>query len=226
MQQRRILLGTIAALMSFTLLTGFTHNKIPGLGGLGGGGGGGGGNWTAIAKDGKEGLSSMASATAILVKAQEKLAKALGLKKEAADLRRVAADLEKCGETCGAEIDAAAKTAASVQKEINSTLMKSAKLDAETAAAVGSAGKDMIPALGKIVKGVSILVKVSSSISSAGQPSPTDLAAVKIASTIPPLMPKAAQSVPELFATANDFRKVAAEKNIAMPEVPAAPGFS
>jgi hypothetical protein len=208
--------------MSFTLLTGFTHSKIPGLGG----GGGGGGSWTGIVKDGKEGLSSMASATIILVNAQKKLADALGLKKQAADLRKVVADLEKCGENCGPELDAAAKKSAAVQKDINTTLMETAKLDAKTAAAVGSAGKDMIPALGKIVKGVSILVKVASSISSAGQPSPTDLAAVKIASTIPPLMPKAAQSVPKLFETANDFRKVAAEKNIAVPEIPSKTGFN
>ena len=90
MQLRRILLGTIAALMSFTLLTGFTHNKIPGLGS---GGGGGGGSWTAIVKDGKEGLTSLASATAILLNAQADLADALGFKQEAALLRGDAKNL-------------------------------------------------------------------------------------------------------------------------------------
>jgi len=224
MQLRRILLATIAGLMSITLLTGFTHNKIPGLGS---GGGGGGGSWTAIVKDGKEGLTSLASATAILLNAQADLADALGFKQEAALLRGDAKNLTEKGEDIGgSDIETAGKNSASVQKKINDKLMASGELDANTAAAVGSAGKKMIPALGKIVKGVSILVKVGSSISSAGQPSPTDIGAVNIAATIPALMPKAAQAVPEVFKTANDFRKVAAEKNIAMPEVPAAPGFS
>jgi hypothetical protein len=219
--KRRIFIGAMTSLVALTLLTGCRHNKILGLV-LGGGG-----NWTAIVKDGKEGLTTLASATAILLHAQADLAEALGFKQEAALLRGDAKNLEEKGEDIsGADIEGAGKNSAAVQSKLNKKLMESGKLDAKTAAAVGSAAKKMIPALGKIAKGVGILVKVGSSISSAGSPSPTDLPAVGIAAQIPPLLPKAAQAIPEVFSTVNDFRKVAAEKNIAMPEVPAAPGFS
>jgi hypothetical protein len=223
MKSRRIVISAISAVVAFTLLTGFTHSKIPGVGG----GGGGGGSWTAIVKDGKNGLTLMASATVILLKAQANLADALGFKQEAALLRGDAKNIEEKGEDIdGAAIEAAGKNSASAQAKMNKKLMESGKLDAKTAAAVVSAGKNMIPALVKIVKGVSLVVKASTAISGAGAPSPTDLNAVGIAAQIPDVLPKAAQSIPEVFKTANDFRKVAAEKNIAVPDVPSAPGFS
>jgi hypothetical protein len=220
MKSRRIVISAISAVVAFTLLTGFTHNKIPGLVG-------GGGSWTAIVTDGKTGLTLMASATVILLKAQANLADALGFKQEAALLRGDAKNIEEKGEDIdGAAIEAAGKNSASAQAKMNKKLMESGKLDAKTAAAVVSAGKKMIPAVGKIVKGVGLVVKASTAISGAGAPSPTDLNAVGIAAQIPDVLPKAAQSIPEVFKTANDFRKVAAEKNIAVPDVPSAPGFS
>jgi hypothetical protein len=220
MKSRRIVISAISAVVAFTLLTGFTHNKIPGVGG-------GGGSWTAIVKDGKNGLTLMASATVILLRAQANLADALGFKQEAALLRGDAKNIEEKGEDIdGAAIEAAGKNSASAQAKMNKKLMESGKLDAKTAAAVVSAGKKMIPALVKIVKGVGLVVKASTAMSGAGAPSPTDLNAVGIAAQIPDVLPKAAQSIPEVFKTANDFRKVAAEKNIAVPDVPSAPGFS
>jgi hypothetical protein len=220
MKSRRIVISAISAVVAFTLLTGFTHNKVPGLSG-------GGGSWTAIVKDGKNGLTLMASATVILLKAQANLADALGFKQEAALLRGDAKNIEEKGEDIdGAAIEAAGKNSASAQAKMNKKLMESGKLDAKTAAAVVSAGKKMITALVKIVKGVGLVVKASTAMSGAGAPSPTDLNAVGIAAQIPDVLPKAAQSIPEVFKTANDFRKVAAEKNIAVPDVPSAPGFS
>jgi hypothetical protein len=220
MKSRRIVISAISAVVAFTLLTGFTHNKVPGLSG-------GGGSWTAIVKDGKNGLTLMASATVILLKAQANLADALGFKQEAALLRGDAKNIEEKGEDIdGAAIEAAGKNSASAQAKMNKKLMESGKLDAKTAAAVVSAGKKIFPALVKIVKGVGLVVKASTAISGAGAPSPTDLNAVGIAAQIPDVLPKAAQSIPEVFKTANDFRKVAAEKNIAVPDVPSAPGFS
>ncbi|MBH90446.1 MAG: hypothetical protein CMF71_09515 [Magnetovibrio sp.] len=227
MPARRLILGTWVTFMSITLLAGClqpqqvlqTVQTVAS--------GGGGGSWTEIVNDGKKGLTSLASATSDVLNAQAELADALGLKQDAALLRKEAKNLTEKGEDIGgADIDTAGKNSATVQKKINDKLMASGELDARTSNAVRSAGERMIPALVKVAEGVLILVRVSTSITSAGIPSLRDFAALEVAVTIPALLPKAAMAVPELFATANDFRKIAAEKDIAMPEVPAVPSFS
>lgn len=221
MNMRRIFVGTLASMLAVTLLTGFTHSKL-----TGGGSGGGGGGWTPIVKDAKVGLTSMASATAILMNAQANLAEAVGLQQEAAVLREQAEIIKKSGEDMdGATLKQAGETSVSAQKKINTKIMESGKLDAETGAAVLTAGKAMVPALARIAKGVVLLIKASQAISGAGTPSPSDFAAVGMATQIPDVLPAAAQSIPKVFETARGFKKVAEAKNIKVDSIPSLDEF-
>ena len=104
-------------------------------------------------------------------------------------------------------------------KLIKDKLMASGELDARTSNALRSAAKKIIPALVKVAEGFFILVRVSTSITSVGILSLRDFAALEVAVTVLALLRKAVMAVPDLFATANDFRKIAAEKDIAVPEV-------
>jgi hypothetical protein len=216
MNMRRIFVGTVASMLAVTLLTGFTHSKL-----TGGGSGGGGGGWTSIVKDARDGLTAMASATAILMEAQADLAEALKLKDVASLLRKEAATIRKSGEdTDGKTFRQSGKTSASAQVKINKKLMGSAEFDGKTAEAVKTAGKAMIPALARIGKGVVLLVKASSAASGAGTPSPTDFAAVGIAAQIPEVMPAAAESIPRVFETVTKFKEVAEQKGVEVANIP------
>ena len=213
--RRRVLIQCSAAAVSFFALTGFSHNKL-----LGGGGGGGGGSWKAIVTDWRDGLGLMAKAFVMLGNAQADLAEALGLKKEAALMRSEAEKIEKSGDSLGgSEIDEFAQNSASVQKAINDKLKKTAALDANQKAVVAKAGAQVAKALGSTAAGVVKLVAASSKAKSSPKPGASDLEAVKIAPQIPELMPKAASVVPKMFEVSKDFRKIAAEKDVAVPAI-------
>jgi hypothetical protein len=187
----------------------------------------GGNSWTDIAKNWSGGLSSIAGATTILLNAQADLADVLGFKQEAALLRGDAKNIKEKGEDIsGSDIESAGKNSDLVQTKMNKKIMESASLDAKMTAAIGSAGKKMAPALIKVGIGIGLLVKANLAVSGAGVPSISDIHAIPIVLQIPVLLPKAILTIPKIFETANGFWKVAAEKNIAMPEIPAAPEFS
>ena len=218
--RRQTLLQLSAAAVSFLGLTGFSL-KVPGLSG-----GSGGGNWTAIVKDWRDGLASVAKAAATLGLAQADIAEALGLKQEAALMRGQAKKMEEQGDSLGgSELEEFGQNSVKTQKAINDKIKQSGKLDAEQKMALAKAGAKVAKALGGTAGGVIKLVKASQAASSAPTPGLTDLEAAKIAPQIPELMPKAADVIPKIFSVAGDFRKVAAEKDIAMPEMPEAPGF-
>jgi hypothetical protein len=221
MQSRRKFLVQFSAVAaSFFGLTGFTHNKLIG------GGGGGGGSWKVIITDWRDGLALLVKAFVVLGNAQADIADALDLKKDAAKMRAQAKKIEETGDSLGgSDIEEFGQNSESTQKAINEKLKKTGKLDAKQKLALAKAGGQVVKALGSTASGVIKLVSASSKASSAPTPGIADLDAVKIAPQIPALMPKAAGVVPKLFEVANDFQKVAAEKDIAVPAIPAAPTF-
>ena len=222
---RRFVLSAMSGAVAFTALTGSAAAfglKIPGLGG-----GGGGGSWTGIVKGWKSGLSILVKAAVKLGEAQADLADALGLKQQAALLRGQVESLKKGGDTVsGSQLEEAGTISASVQTDINKRIKKTGKLSVKEKAAIGKAGVKIAPAMIKIAKGVFKLVKASQAASKAGAPSPSDIAAIPIAAEIPVLIPAAIGVIPKMFDVASDFRKIANEKDIAVPEIPAAPSFS
>lgn len=212
--RRRVLIQCSAAAVSFFALTGFSHNKLLG------GGGGGGGSWKAIVTDWRDGLGLMAKAFVMLGNAQADLAEALGLKKEAALMRYHAERIEKSGDSQGGSvIIEMAQNSASVQKAINDKLKKTVALDATQKAVVAKAGAKVAKALGSTAAGVVKLVAASSKAKSSPTPGISDLEALEIAPQIPEVMPKAASVVPKMFEVAKDFRKIAAEKDVAVPVI-------
>lgn len=193
---------------------------------LPGGGGGGGGSWTAITKDWKDGLGGLAAEAARLGMAQADILEALELKQEAAKLRVAAKNLAEKGDSAGgADLEELATKSASAQKAINEKIKNTPKFSAAEKAAIAKGGATVMQSLVGVGKNVFLLVKASKAASSAGAPGASDLGAVSIAAQIPELMPKAANVVPQLFKTANDLRKYAAEKDIAVPEAPPQPGW-
>lgn len=218
--RRRVLIQCSAAAVSFFGLTGFSHNKLLG-------GGGGGGSWKAIVTDWRDGLGLMAKAFVMLGNAQANIAEALGLKKEAALMRGEAKKIEESGESLGgSQLEEFGQNSASTQKAINDKLKKTAALDANQKAELAKAGAKVAKALGSTAAGVVKLVAASSKASSSPKPGVSDLEAIKIAPQIPELMPKAAGVIPKIFEVSKDFQKVAAEKDVAVPSIPATPGFS
>jgi hypothetical protein len=218
---RRLSVLALSAVL-FTSLTGFGLPSIPGVGG----GSGGGGKWTQIVKDWKGGLSGLAKESARLGYAQADLAEALGLKQEAALMRGQAKNLEKSGDSLGgSELKEFGKNSVATQAAINDKIKSTAKLSADQKAAMAQAGVKVSKSLVGVGKGVFLLVKASVAAASAGAPGVSDLAAAPIAAQIPVLIPDAAAVIPKIWDVSNGFRKIAEEKDVAMPEMPAAPNF-
>jgi hypothetical protein len=218
---RRLSVLALSAVL-FTSLTGFGLPSIPGLGG----GSGGGGQWTQIVKDWKSGLGGIAKASVRLGYAQADLAEALGLKQEAALMRKQAKNLEGSGDALGgSKLKEFGKNSVSTQTAINAKIKSTGNLSADQKAAMAQAGVKVAKSIVSVGKGVFLLVKASAAAASAGAPGATDLAAVPIAAQIPVLIPAAADVIPKIYQVANDYRKIAAEKDVAVPDMGAKPKF-
>ena len=218
--RRRVLIQCSASAVSFFGLTGFTHNKLLG-------GGGGGGSWKAIVTGWRDGLALAVKAFVAFGNAQANIAEALGLKKEAALMRAQAKKIEESGDSLGgSQLEEFGQNSASTQKAINDKIKKTAVLDANQKTVLAKASGNFAKALVSLAAGVVKLVDASSKASSAPKPGFSDLDAIKVAPQIVELMPKAVGVIPKIFEVANDYGKLASEKGIAVPSMPASPSFS
>ena len=189
-------------------------------------GGGGGGSWKAIVTDWRDGLSTLAKQAVALGLAQADLAEALGLKQEAALMRGQAKMLEEKGDTLGgSDLEEFGKNSETTQVAINEKIATAATLSVEQKVAMAEAGKKIAPAMVKTVKATFKLSKAAAAASKAGSPGISDVSAAPVAAEIPVLMPKAIDIIPKMVGVSQDFQKIAAEKDVAVPEMPTTPDF-
>ena len=187
---------------------------------------GGSGTWTSISKQWRQGLAGLTNAAVTMGVAQADIAEALGLKQQAALLRTAARNLTSDGDSAGgAALEEMGTRSLSVQKAINEKIKGSQKLTSQEKVALQKGGEVMMGALIKVGTNVFILVQASKAAASSGAPGLGDLTALPLVADIPLLLPRALETIPKLYETANDLFQYSAEKGIALPKPQAMPQF-
>lgn len=210
----------LASAFALTLTFSSVAQAFPKLPGGVGGGGGGGGNWGAIAKEFNAGMVTIAEQSAETARIIATLLDALDLKQQAAELRGKADNIQKKGDSLGADdLDSTNQLSDNAVKEIEAKMSEAGSLSAEQKTKMAEAAARYIPTLVKAIEGVKQVKNAASQAQSAGTPGMADgMTVVNVAKNIPTLAPKAISFVGNSIQTGTTLMKILREKDVAVPK--------
>jgi hypothetical protein len=213
---RYALVGVVALM----LVSNVAYSQFGGLGKVMGGGGGG-ADWSSIVDSFNGSLGKLGKESAAVGRVIADLADALGLKEEAALMRKEAKNLEEKGDSLGtAELDAYGAVSDSTLEKVKAKLESGGDLSADQKKKMVKAGGKYAKALLGAVAASTQLAKAGQDASKAGAPSMGDgMKAIKAAKNIPILTPKALSFVSKSVSAGQSVFKIMRAKGVALPDL-------